>query len=66
VDSICIVICFFSAITSILAKIGIDSNLATAIRTVVVLIMAWVTVKTIIGGIFITIGTFVMILGTWK
>jgi len=40
VDSICIVICFFSAITSILAKIGIDSNLATAIRTVVVLIMA--------------------------
>lgn len=34
----------FAAITSILAKIGIegiDSNLATAIRTVVVLIMAW-------------------------
>jgi len=127
---------FFAAITSILAKIGIEginSNLATAIRTVVVLIMAWgivfitgtqnqvssigikswiflilsglatglswlfyykalqigeaskvipidkfsvvismilafvilketVTVKTIIGGIFITIGTFVMIL----
>jgi len=127
---------FFAAITSIFAKIGIEginSNLATAIRTVVVLIMAWgivfitgtqnqvssigikswifliisglatglswlfyykalqigeaskvipidkfsvvismilafvilketVTVKTIIGGIFITIGTFVMIL----
>ena len=34
----------FAALTSILAKIGIngvDSNLATAIRTVVVLIMAW-------------------------
>ncbi|WP_040213886.1 EamA family transporter [Clostridium polynesiense] len=127
---------FFAAATSILAKIGIEginSNLATAIRTVVVLIMAWgivfitgtqsgitsisqkswiflvlsgiatglswlfyykalqmgeaskvvpidkfsvvismvmafvilkeaITVKTIIGGIFITIGTFVLIL----
>ncbi len=34
----------FAALTSILAKIGIDgvnSNLATAIRTVVVLAMAW-------------------------
>lgn len=34
----------FAALTSILAKIGIDgvdSNLATAIRTVVVLILAW-------------------------
>lgn len=34
----------FVALTSILAKIGIegvDSNLATAIRTVVVVIMAW-------------------------
>lgn len=40
----------FAAITSILAKIGIediDSNLATAIRTVVVVIMAW-------GIVFIT------------
>lgn len=127
---------FFAALTSILAKIGIDginSNLATAIRTAVVLIMAWgivfftgtyseisniqtkswiflilsgiatglswlfyykalqlgeaskvvpidkfsvvismilafivlkeaMTIKTIIGGIFITIGTFVLIL----
>jgi len=127
---------FFAAVTSIFAKMGIEginSNLATAIRTVVVLIMAWVivfitgtqsqvssintkswifltisglatgfswlfyykalqigqaskvvpidkfsvvismilafvilkeavTVKTIIGGVFITIGTFVMIL----
>ena len=34
----------FAALTSILAKIGIDgvnSNLGTAIRTIVVLIMAW-------------------------
>lgn len=34
----------FAALTSILAKIGmgnINSNLATAVRTVVVLIMAW-------------------------
>ncbi|WP_460286516.1 EamA family transporter [Clostridium sp. CTA-7] len=127
---------FFAALTSILAKIGIEninSNLATAIRTVVVLIMAWgivfmngsynqisninqkswiflilsgiatglswlfyykalqigqaskvvpidkfsvvismilafiilketLTVKTLLGGIFITIGTFIMIL----
>lgn len=34
----------FAAVTSILAKIGVEgvnSNLATAIRTVVVLVMAW-------------------------
>lgn len=34
----------FAALTSILAKIGIegvDSNLATAVRTIVVVIMAW-------------------------
>ncbi|MGM9916949.1 EamA family transporter [Anaerotignum sp.] len=40
----------FAALTSILAKIGIDgvnSNLATAIRTVVVFIMAW-------GMVFLT------------
>ncbi len=38
---------FFAAATAILAKIGIenvDSNLATAIRTVVVLVMAWLVV----------------------
>ncbi len=38
---------FFAAITSILGKIGIDgveSNLGTAIRTCVVLIMAWIVV----------------------
>lgn len=37
----------FAALTSILAKVGIDgvnSNLATAIRTLVVLIMAWTMV----------------------
>ena len=37
----------FAALTSILAKIGIDgvnSNLATAIRTIVVVVMAWVMV----------------------
>ena len=37
----------FAALTSILAKIGIDgvnSNLATALRTMVVLAMAWGTV----------------------
>lgn len=35
---------FFAALTSILAKLGIEgvsSNLATAIRTVIVLVMAW-------------------------
>lgn len=40
----------FAALTSILAKMGIDgvnSNLATAIRTVVVVVMAW-------GMVFLT------------
>lgn len=40
----------FAALTSILAKIGMDgihSNLATAIRTIVVVIMAW-------GMVFLT------------
>ena len=35
---------FFAALTAILAKIGIkgvDSNLATAVRTVVILVLAW-------------------------
>ena len=35
---------FFAAVTALLAKVGvsgIDSNLATAIRTTVVLILAW-------------------------
>lgn len=37
----------FAALTSILAKIGIegvDSNLATAVRTIVVVAMAWIMV----------------------
>lgn len=37
----------FAALTSILAKVGIDgvnSNLATAIRTIVVVVMAWMMV----------------------
>ena len=37
----------FAALTSILAKIGVEninSNLATAVRTVVVLVMAWAMV----------------------
>lgn len=37
----------FAALTSILAKIGMDnvnSNLATAIRTMVVLVMVWIVV----------------------
>lgn len=44
---------FFAALTAILAKIGIknvDSNLATAIRTVVILFFAW--------GIVLFQGTF--------
>ena len=42
----------FAALTSVLAKIGINdvqSNLATAVRTVVVLVMAW-------GMVFLTDG----------
>ena len=47
----------FASLTSILAKIGIDgvnSNLATAIRTVVVVAMAWgmVFITNAQGGIF--------------
>jgi transporter family protein len=44
---------FFAALTTILAKIGvkdIDSNLATAIRTVVILAIAW--------GIVLATGTY--------
>ncbi len=40
---------FFAALTTIFAKIGVegvDSNLATAIRTVVILIVAWAIVFT--------------------
>ena len=41
---------FFAALTSILAKVGIEgvnSNLATAVRTMVVVVMAW-------GMVFLT------------
>ena len=44
----------FASLTSILAKIGIDgvnSNLATAIRTVVVVMMAWGMVFLILSGL---------------
>lgn len=47
---ICPALAVFAALTSILAKVGIEgvnSNLATAIRTVVVLVMAW-------GMVFVT------------
>ena len=46
----------FAALTTILAKVGIDgvnSNLATAIRTVVVVVMAW-------GMVFLTHGQKVL------
>lgn len=47
----------FAALTSILAKVGIEgvnSNLATAIRTIVVVIMSWgmVFIANAQGGIF--------------
>ena len=49
-DDICCLISGICALTSILAKVGIEgvnSNLATAIRTIVVVIMAW-------GMVFLT------------
>lgn len=65
----------FAALTSILAKVGIDgvnSNLATAIRTMVVvvitLVLAFVflhekfTVKSAIGCVLIAAGTLMMVL----
>jgi transporter family protein len=51
----------FAALTSILAKIGIkgvDSNLATAIRTVVIIILSW--------GIVLAAGTLSGIKGLTK
>ena len=44
---------FFAGITSILAKIGIkktDSNVATAVRTIVVLVFAWIMVLIVGSG----------------
>ena len=52
---------FFAGITAILAKIGIkntDSNLATAIRTIVILIFSWLMV--FIVGSFNTISNLTM------
>ena len=49
---------FFACITAILAKVGIkkiDSNLATAIRTIVVLIFAWIMVR--LTGSYTPIGS---------
>lgn len=49
---------FFAGITAILAKIGIkntDSNLATAVRTIVILIFSWIIVFTV--GSFDTISS---------
>lgn len=49
---------FFAGITAILAKVGIkkiDSNLATAIRTIVVLIFAWIMVR--LTGSYTPIGS---------
>lgn len=46
-DIICICVGFFAGATSILAKIGVkdvDSHVATAIRTIVVLIFSWLMV----------------------
>ena len=49
---------FFAGITAILAKIGIkntDSNLATAIRTIVILLFSWLMVF-IVGSFIILFG----------
>ena len=48
---------FFAALTTIFAKVGVEdvsSNLATAIRTVVILVIAWVLVyaEGTFGGLF--------------
>ena len=62
----------FAAATALLAKVGVahvDSNLATAIRTTVVLIFAWLllgeklTTPVLFGGLLITAGAVVMVLG---
>ena len=62
----------FAAATALLAKVGlahVDSNLATAIRTTVVLIFAWLllgeklTPPVLFGGLLITAGAVVMVLG---
>ena len=50
---------FFAGLTAVLAKVGvqqIDSNLATAIRTVVILIFAWAVALVTRNQAFSTIG----------
>jgi len=50
---------FFAGLTAVLAKVGvqqIDSNLATAIRTVVILIFAWAVALVTKNQPFSTIG----------
>jgi len=61
---------FFAALTAIFAKIGIkgvDTNLATAIRTVVILVLAWAIVlfkgSPNIGGLTKTNWTFLLLSG---
>jgi transporter family protein len=47
---------FFSGLTAVLAKIGlkgVDSNVATAIRTVVILVLSWLVVLSV--GSYVTI-----------
>lgn len=62
----------FAALTSILAKVGIDgvnSNLATAIRTMVVVAMAWGMVfltNTQVGIAEISRKSWLFLIFTWK
>ena len=60
---------FFAGITAILAKCGIqktDSDVATAVRTIVVLLFSWIvfheklTRKAAVGVVLITVGTVIM------
>lgn len=60
---------FFAGITAILAKCGIqktDSDEATAVRTIVVLLFSWIvfheklTRKAAVGVVLITLGTVIM------
>ncbi len=60
---------FFAGITAILAKCGIqktDSDVATAVRTIVVLLFSWIvfheklTRKAAVGVVLITLGTVIM------
>ena len=62
----------FAAATALLAKVGVahvDSNLAMALRTSVVVVFAWLllgeklTAPAVIGGVLITAGAVVMVMG---